>query len=82
MHRLLARGVHPTIISDSLALACDEACKLTETFRISGQHQRPRTVDKRGDDEFREQSGCAVFGRVGTDRGGLRGKILMKVDQI
>ena len=31
---LLARGVHPTIISDSLALACDEACKLTETFAI------------------------------------------------
>ena len=32
---LLARGVHPTIISDSLALACDEACRLTETFRDS-----------------------------------------------
>ena len=31
---LLARGVHPTIISDSLALACDEACRLTETFGI------------------------------------------------
>ena len=40
--------------------------------RDSSQHQRPRTVDKRGDDEFREQSGRAVFGRVGTDRGGLR----------
>ena len=31
---LLGRGVHPTVISDALALACDEACKLTESFAI------------------------------------------------
>ena len=72
MHRFTRQRCASDDYFGFIGVSVRRSVQVDGNVRDSSQHQRPRTVDKRGDDEFREQSCCAVFRRVGTDRGGLR----------